>query len=544
MSFPARRALAVIAAVMATAATAVAAPLASADSAATGTVHFVKRSDPSFDPFTNSPTAGFTQWMNAKFWRTEVFTPYFDGKTSWYGNGWVYKDLYAIYKGSDVATQHPDWILHDASGNPLYIPWGCSNGTCPQYAADVSNPDYRAWWIGQARTALSHGYKGLWVDDVNLEFRVGNGSGTQTAPVDTRIGGTMSYDNWRRYVVEFTEAIRTGLPNAEILHNAIWYAVWRVREADPYVQREVASADYVNIEGAANDGGLTSGDGEWSFNTWLRHIDWLHSMGKGAILDGFDNTPQGREYNLGAYYLVNSGNDGIGLQAMTPDNWWGAYDFDLGAAHGARTSWNGVWRRDFDRGLVLVNGPGAATVTLQLPGTYLDSSGNRVTSVTLGSKQAAVLRTDGTTVAAPAPAPAPTDTQTVLQPPAPAPAPAPAPTPVATTSTTTPAPAPAPVTSPTVVVTGTVTGTTTGTVVIKVQRKKGGKLRTVTAKSASVSKKGRFTATISRLHAGRKYRVVAHYRGSATARPSRSRTRTFIARRPHVKRHRAVTAKS
>ena len=44
--------------------------------------------------------------------------------------------------------------LRDGGGNKLYIPWGCSGGTCPQYAADVGNPAYRAWFIDQVRGYL------------------------------------------------------------------------------------------------------------------------------------------------------------------------------------------------------------------------------------------------------------------------------------------------------------------------------------------------------------------------------------------------------
>src|SRR4051812_10525268 len=75
-----------------------------------GRVKFVKRTDASFDRFTSSPTPAFTAWMNQNFWRAEVFSPYFDDKTSWYAHGWAYRDLYALYSGSSFAAAHPDWI--------------------------------------------------------------------------------------------------------------------------------------------------------------------------------------------------------------------------------------------------------------------------------------------------------------------------------------------------------------------------------------------------------------------------------------------------
>ena len=70
-------------------------------------------------------------------WRMNVFSPYFDSRTGWYPNGWVYDDAYAIYAGEELASQHPEWILKDAAGNKLYIPFACSGGSCTQYAGHL-----------------------------------------------------------------------------------------------------------------------------------------------------------------------------------------------------------------------------------------------------------------------------------------------------------------------------------------------------------------------------------------------------------------------
>ena len=105
---------------------------------------------PSLDTYTNFPSSSMVSWFNAHFFRMGVYSPYFDTRTSWYSHGLVYKDLYGIPVGSTMASQHPEWILHDQGGHKLYIPWGCSNGSCPQYAADIANPSFRAQWISDA----------------------------------------------------------------------------------------------------------------------------------------------------------------------------------------------------------------------------------------------------------------------------------------------------------------------------------------------------------------------------------------------------------
>ncbi len=359
---------------------------------ADGRVRFLKRQDPSFDPYTNAPSPTRQQWMRDHFWRMMQYSPYFDAKLSWYPGGLVYFDLYAIYVGSSLAAEHPEWILRDAAGNRLYIPWGCGNGTCPQFAADVSNPAFRRWWLDEARRLLAKGYKGLWVDDVNMQFRVGNNNGVEVPPVDPNTRNTMTWDNWRKYIAEFVEQIRAEFPAAEILHNSIWFAgPAGVRDADPYIQRQLAAADYINVEGGVNDDGLTGGNGEWSLNAVLSFVDRLHARGKGAIIDDFRNTPTGREYALACYFLIVTSKDGLGNQSMTPDNWWSGYDTYLGPPAGARAPWNGLLRRDFQGGMVLVNEPGSPTRTVTPPGSFRRVDGTPVSTVRLNAREGVVL---------------------------------------------------------------------------------------------------------------------------------------------------------
>src|SRR5262245_57295294 len=98
---------------------------------------FIRRMDPNFIPYVDSPTPVQQQWMRDNFWKMIGYSPYFDSRLSWYPETWIYFDLYAIYVGSEQSREHPDWILKDASGNNMYIPWDCGSGR-GQYAADPS----------------------------------------------------------------------------------------------------------------------------------------------------------------------------------------------------------------------------------------------------------------------------------------------------------------------------------------------------------------------------------------------------------------------
>lgn len=515
--------------------------IAAAQSTDAGNVRYVKRTGPSFDRFTSNPASEFPAWMRQRFWRSEVSTPYFDEKTRWYGQGWIYRDLYAIYP--DRVT-NADWILKDARGNRLYIPWGCENGTCPQFAGDPGDASFRRWWIDGAKEALRHGYKGIWLDDVNMNFQVGNGNGDRVAPIDRRTGAPMTYENWRRYIAEFVEQIRAELPNAELLHNSIWYAVEGPRDNDPYVKRQIAASDFINLERGFNDDGLTGGTGVWSLDAVHRFVDRVHAAGKSVVIDDFDNSLRGKEYALANYFLINGATDGLGSGDATPESWWGMWDAKLGAPRGDRYGWQGLIRRDFAGGIALVNEPEAPRRTIKLSQPMIDSSGRTVTTVTLGPKQGAVLRGVNLTNDRPT-----TTTETVLSSPrstvvetdaAPeAAAPAAEPTPAG-------APAKAKGTTPAkgtgeartelagprtrvVVVSGRVLRASGGRVQLTLQRKVGKKWQSRRGPVATLDAKGRFSVKVSGLPAGT-YRARARFLGHDGARRSVSAVKTFRVR--------------
>jgi len=117
-------------------------------------------------------------------------------------------------------------------------------------------------------------------------------------------------------------------------------------------------------------------------------------LGTNVIWGSYDETDVGREYNLGAYFIVKNTEDAVGCEGFTPDNWWTGYDADLGVALGNRTYNNGLWRREFAAGTVLLNEPGSSTATVDLsvggPYTQIDD-GTVVTSVQVPASSALIL---------------------------------------------------------------------------------------------------------------------------------------------------------
>ena len=338
-----------------------------------GRVRYVVRTDPDWDRFTRGASRSTQEWFRSHVWRMMVYSSYWDNKLSWYPNAWAYINLYAIYQNSDEARRHPEWILHDRQGKKLYIPWGCRDGTCPQYAANIADPGYRAQWLRAARELSKKGYKGLWIDDVNLEFQIGDGSGQRATPMMRTGGSEMSLDDWRRSIAEFTEQIRSTFRDMEILHNAIWFAGGAKRDADPFIKRELASADYINLERGVTDSGLRGGDGEWSLRAFFSYIDRLHKLGKGVVLDNMGGKI---EYSTASYFLISSGVDAMGDQGLRPDHWWPGLAVDLGEPLGMREDWRGLIRRKFSKGVVLVNPPDSVPAQLRLTGEFRRADGS------------------------------------------------------------------------------------------------------------------------------------------------------------------------
>jgi hypothetical protein len=360
-----------------------------------GNAHFVPylTSDSGYLPFINAPNATEQAWMRAHFYRMFAFTPYFDSRLSWSPPAWFYRDSYAIYPTADAESMSVanagQFILKDGQGRRLYIPFGCSGGTCPQFAGDVGNPAFRTLWIDQAKIQFARGYKGIHVDDVNLEWRVSDGNGNAVVPIDPRTGTAMTLANYRRYFAEFMEAIRAAFPTAEIVHNSLWW----VSDADPFVARQLRAADAFNVERGVVDDGLTDGTGTFAYETLLNYIERQHAHNTYAFFSAYGTTRETCEFNLATYYMVSSGRDSQGcLFRNKPNDFWNGYDAALGAPVGPRTKLtSGVFSREFTSGRVLTAPPNLAPTTVDLGAEYTTLDSQKVRSVSIRARQGLVL---------------------------------------------------------------------------------------------------------------------------------------------------------
>jgi hypothetical protein len=363
---------------------------ASAAPAAAGKVRFVKNANRSFDRYTLAPSLSTRAFFQSKYSLMLVNTPYFDSRLRWYKRGWVYLDLYGIPARSSVARRHPGWILRGKRNRKLFIPFACRSGRCDQYAGDPTNPAFRRWWIRNAKKVMKKGYRGLYLDNVNLIRRVALSNNKEVVPRSLRSKRRISNALWRRTIARFTRQIRRAMPRARIAHNVIWFAPGAKGK---WGRMQTRSANVITLERGVNDAGLTGGTFTFGLRTFLRYSDWVHRRKASVMFLETVATPGRRDYGLAGYFMVNNGRDTYGTVAQSdPSNWWPGFEVNLGAPKGKRYLWKGLLRRDFQRGMVLMNEPGGPARSAALPRTLETADRSRqMSSVALSPGDGAVL---------------------------------------------------------------------------------------------------------------------------------------------------------
>jgi hypothetical protein len=268
-----------------------------------------------------------------------VWSSFWDSRLEHYDDVVAYTNAYSIKVNTDSdqrSVEHPEWVLRDARGDRVHIRWGCDDG-CPQFAADLGNPAFVDDWIARAEDLVDLGYPGLYIDDVNMEWRFSDVNGESIDPIDPRTGEPLTLDTWRRYMAEFTERVRREFPDLEIWHNSIWYADSPEFD-DEYVTRQIEAADVIQLERGMTDAGLTEGTSKFGMQTFMSFIDRVHDAGTSvALLDETATDEDEQWYNIAGGLLVNDGDDLVTTEhweSISPRDLFEGYLVDLGDALG------------------------------------------------------------------------------------------------------------------------------------------------------------------------------------------------------------------
>lgn len=350
-----------------------------------------------WDAYTGSSDPAEQAFIVSHVNRISSFSPYFDAKLSWYPNARFYTDSYALFNPADNAliASNPTWVLRDGGGAQLYIGFGCSGGSCPQWAGNIADAGFRAYQISLLSSRASAGYIGIFLDDVNLTLdNVTDGSGSPVTPINTGTGLPMTLSEWQAYWVTYLNEIRAAFPSLNIVHNSLWYLP-STADTDSQVQ----AANLINVERGFGDSGLTGGTGTFSVYALWNYIDHVHSLGSNVIIENYNpartaTTAEVHSWTAG-YLMAWSAGDGLAFADLVPDPaTWPTTFFalNLGTPTGSRSNvTGGLWRRDYSGGVTLFNEPGASPVTYSLGGTFFDELGTPFNSVTLAAGEGAVL---------------------------------------------------------------------------------------------------------------------------------------------------------
>jgi hypothetical protein len=319
------------------------------------------------------------------------------------------------HTGAGVTTQEADssWYLLNTSGQ-RFTSWSYSY----LWAADIGNPDYQKRWAANVLGKLqAQGFDGVFIDDTNPTMRYHyDVASVAKYPSDAAYSAATG-----SALASIGPAIHSG--GKLVLCN---FGTWRL-------YRSVVNGWLNNVDGGMEEqftkwGGPTAGSG------YAPAADWNLMLGaekdaqsKGKYFMGVSHSAatdaQATRYGWATTLLAAGGRASFSMHADYTNEplWIPEYDYAIGDPSGTETAdSNGVHRRAFSNGLVLVN-PTASSQAVSFGGTYDGSGLSAATSATMAPNSGLVLtRTASTTTdptppppsTEPEPEPQPTDTST------------------------------------------------------------------------------------------------------------------------------------
>ncbi len=253
-----------------------------------------------------------------------------------------------------LSAEHPDWFLRDAQGRPLIKPSG--------YALmDPQAPGWRAFWLQRAQTAIeSWGWDGIFIDNVEASLdKLRDRNLLPAAYQDdrayqTQIRGFLEY----LYQAYFQPRQIPLYANIIALNEGeVWKSYLPVLDG---VMLEQFAVDWT--------------DGYLSAAAWeeqLRLVEAAGQLGKHVMLvaQGGQADAHRQTFALASYLLVTSARTSFRYSndAHYAEVWrYANYALEVGQPLGARYPDKTTWRRDFERGHVIVD-PAAHTATIVIP---------------------------------------------------------------------------------------------------------------------------------------------------------------------------------
>lgn len=392
------------------------------------------------DQLAGNITGAMTKFIATHFVGTEKLVSSYNDTFKAYNPNWVLLNYRLATEsgpvdyivgdqwGSDwsMVNSHEDWFMHNASGQRL------TNSAQGWDLNDISNPAFDQYFtsstinsmektgaVGLMADVFDAGIGGWWFNEYDSRF-----AGTNAANPAAWPNGVTWIDQLDNYIQTVQTAYAATPQKFLFIPNV------------GALDTQWDTTNYQSLDGAFLEG-FAVGPGYLGDST----VDWqlgmnralpMSAAGKVLIMQPYlkndSNTTLGLEqrgYELGSYFLLQGAHtylNVVGLGGKDPTGAW-YYPEDtlqMGdpltpvATNVSQYAWNGVYRRDFQNGIVLVN-PTGKSVTINLGQTYqevsftgggglssadLDANGNYiggslqytpVSSVTLAPGTAAIL---------------------------------------------------------------------------------------------------------------------------------------------------------
>ncbi len=275
---------------------------------------------------------------------------------------------------------HESWFLKDAAGNDVRLAPDGTGRT--EYALDPGNLNVRLDVAAQVRQSHILGYDGVVIDDVLPHVP---GSETlMTKPVNSATGRVYTDAEW-------ADAVRGVLDEVRKIAGPDVYVAIAGGDAGDYL-----SADAAGLIGVGDGVVVRSFGAKGGWDADLALMSSLRRQGKGVVAVASGDV--GAEFAYASFLVAMPAEGGASFGAVPLDGpppvaypAQPAYQqVDLGRPLGDGYEVNGVWLRQFERGLVVVN-PDSVAHEVALPAPFRAADGALVDHVSVAGMDAAML---------------------------------------------------------------------------------------------------------------------------------------------------------
>jgi len=280
-------------------------------------------------------------------------------------------------------VHHPEWFLRDTTGRRVrWASWPHA------WQMDVGSASYqRTWTRNVAAEVRRRGWDGVFVDGIARTMQYPwylNGRVLAKYP---------GPDDYARATTSFLRRVGPALRRGHLLVlgniNDATLPLWR--QWLGYLSG--ASKEWWT-KASRNRGEGMLADDDWRYQMRLFREALARRKAFVAITYSTADDVQAMEYARASFLLFERGRRSAfafsaGCVTEPAVRYWRA---DVGDPSGAPVATNGIWRRKFAAGLVVVNPSSSLTLTAALGGTYVRLDGSRVAAVALPPHTGLVLR--------------------------------------------------------------------------------------------------------------------------------------------------------